>query len=93
MPKDAQHIVFLNNYYHSLTNPDILTETTKQTAIRCNAAHIPPTTAGVDGVDSQIVGRYELTLILGISHEANIHTDISANVEDALVNNLEQNAS
>ncbi|TGO32768.1 hypothetical protein BHYA_0290g00070 [Botrytis hyacinthi] len=58
MPKDAQHIVFLNNYYHSLLNPDILTEPTKQTAIRCNAAHIPPTTPGVDGVDSQIVGRH-----------------------------------
>ncbi|KAF7906132.1 hypothetical protein EAF00_000411 [Botryotinia globosa] len=58
MPKDAQHIVFLNNYYRSLTNPDILSEPTKQTAIRCNAAHIPPTTAGVDGVDSQIVGRH-----------------------------------
>jgi len=59
MPKDNQHITFLNNYFNSLLNPDILTETTKQTAIRCNAAHIPPTTSGVDGVDSQIVGRYE----------------------------------
>ncbi|KAF7892664.1 uncharacterized protein EAF02_000202 [Botrytis sinoallii] len=58
MPKDNQHIVFLNNYYNSLVNPDILTEPTKQTAIRCNAAHIPPTTPGVDGVDSQIVGRH-----------------------------------
>ncbi|KAF7923659.1 hypothetical protein EAE99_006918 [Botrytis elliptica] len=58
MPKDSQHIVFLNNYYNSLVNPDILTEPTKQTAIRCNAAHIPPTTPGVDGVDSQIVGRH-----------------------------------
>ncbi|TGO45879.1 hypothetical protein BOTNAR_0631g00030 [Botryotinia narcissicola] len=48
MPKDAQHIVFLDNYYRSLTNPDNL----------CNAAQIPPTTAGVDGVDSQIVGRH-----------------------------------
>ncbi|KAF5878605.1 putative transcription factor sequence protein [Botrytis fragariae] len=58
MPKDYQHIVFLNNYFNSLPNPDILTEPTKQTAIRCNAAHIPPTTPGVDGVDSQIVGRH-----------------------------------
>ncbi|KAM0155458.1 hypothetical protein ACHAQE_006765 [Botrytis cinerea] len=58
MPKDNQHITFLNNYFNSLLNPDILTETTKQTAIRCNAAHIPPTTSGVDGVDSQIVGRH-----------------------------------
>ncbi|KAF7939380.1 uncharacterized protein EAE97_007460 [Botrytis byssoidea] len=58
MPKDAQHIVFLDNYYRSLPNPDILMEPTKQTAIRCNAAHIPPTTPGVDGVDSQIVGRH-----------------------------------
>lgn len=93
MPKDNQHITFLNNYFNSLLNPDILTETTKQTAIRCNAAHIPPTTSGVDGVDSQIVGRYEWTLILMISHEANVNTDISANVEDALVTNLEQSAS
>ncbi|TGO89541.1 hypothetical protein BPOR_0104g00050 [Botrytis porri] len=58
MPKDDQHIVFLNNYFNSLVNPDVLTEPTKQTAIRCNAAHIPPTTPGVDGVDSQIVGRH-----------------------------------
>ncbi|TGO20916.1 hypothetical protein BPAE_0256g00050 [Botrytis paeoniae] len=58
MPKDDQHIIFLNNYFNSLLNPDILTEPTKQTAIRCNAAHIPPTTSGVDGVDSQIVGRH-----------------------------------
>ncbi|KAF7958534.1 hypothetical protein EAE96_002076 [Botrytis aclada] len=58
MPKDDQHTLFLNNYFNSLLNPDILAEPTKQTAIRCNAAHIPPTTPGVDGVDSQIVGRH-----------------------------------
>ncbi|TGO54487.1 hypothetical protein BCON_0106g00040 [Botryotinia convoluta] len=58
MPKDYQHIIFLNNYFDSLLNPDILTEPTKQTAIRCNAAHDPPTIPGVNGVDSQIVGRH-----------------------------------
>ncbi|KAJ8070386.1 hypothetical protein OCU04_000763 [Sclerotinia nivalis] len=58
MPKDAQHVQFLNNYYNTLADPNTLTKTTQEIADDCNLAHLPPTTQGVDGVDSQIVGRH-----------------------------------
>ncbi|CAD6448081.1 889dde9b-bf05-41fa-a7ed-e2614602617d [Sclerotinia trifoliorum] len=58
MPKDAQHVQFLNDYYNTLVDPNILTKPTQEIADDCNNAHFPPTTQGVDGVDSQIVGRH-----------------------------------
>ncbi|KAF7867369.1 hypothetical protein EAF04_005452 [Stromatinia cepivora] len=58
MPKDLQHVQFLNNYYNGLEDPNILTQPTQEIADNCNQAHVPPTTQGIDGVDSQIVGRH-----------------------------------
>ncbi|KAB8303009.1 hypothetical protein EYC80_006314 [Monilinia laxa] len=59
MPKDAQHTAWLDAAY--LTFPATAKPwqgRTKHFADACNAAHLPVTAQGVDGVDSQIVGRH-----------------------------------
>lgn len=84
MPKNAQHALWLSDYYNRLPNDPsqhgntkiVLPESTADIANHCNDAN--GTTRGVDGVDSQIVGRYGLIhlIILMSTCKANMHIDI-----------------
>ncbi|QSZ30839.1 hypothetical protein DSL72_000397 [Monilinia vaccinii-corymbosi] len=59
MPKDAQHAIWLNNYYLGFpATPKPWQGMTQAITDACNAAHVPPTTQGVDRVDSQTVARH-----------------------------------
>ncbi|KAI9650682.1 hypothetical protein NHQ30_000704 [Ciborinia camelliae] len=66
MPKDTQHKQWLDAYYNQQPinpslpgNQRILGDRPQKIADDCNAEHLPyPTTQGIDGVDSQIVGRH-----------------------------------
>ncbi|ESZ90369.1 hypothetical protein SBOR_9241 [Sclerotinia borealis F-4128] len=56
MPKNSQHAQWLTAYFNQLPNAAVLPQTTQQIANDCNTAI--GTTQGIDGVDSQIVGRH-----------------------------------
>ncbi|RAL63309.1 hypothetical protein DID88_004385 [Monilinia fructigena] len=59
MPKDAQHVAWLDAAYLTFPATDKSWKgRTKDFADACNAAHLPVTAQGIDGVDSQIVGRH-----------------------------------
>ncbi|KAA8576152.1 hypothetical protein EYC84_006307 [Monilinia fructicola] len=59
MPKDAQHVAWLNATYLTFpAGPKPWKGRTQYFAEACNNAHVPVTVQGVDGVDSQIVGRH-----------------------------------